>query len=132
METRNAPSPKAFIGKTRDSKFYHNIRNQKQQPPENPNAAHQVWTALEHAVEQPELCETSQKTKRAYYPMTRLPSLLMQEIERCGFDSWARKILWRRAWHPTPVFLPGESHGQRSLVGYSPRGHKELDTTEGI
>ena len=37
---------------------------------------------------------------------------------------------WRRAWHPTPVFLPGESHGQRSLVGYSPWGHKELDTTE--
>ena len=37
---------------------------------------------------------------------------------------------WRRAWQPTPVFLPGESHGQRSLVGYSPRGHKELDMTE--
>ena len=33
-------------------------------------------------------------------------------------------------WQPTPVFLPGESHGRRSLVGYSPRGHKELDTTE--
>ena len=37
---------------------------------------------------------------------------------------------WRRKWQPTPVFLPGESHGQRSLVGYSPRGHKESDTTE--
>ena len=34
------------------------------------------------------------------------------------------------AWHPTPVFLPGESHGQRRLVGYSPRGHRESDTTE--
>ena len=33
-------------------------------------------------------------------------------------------------WQPTPVFLPGESHGQRSLVGYSPKGHKESDTTE--
>ena len=33
-------------------------------------------------------------------------------------------------WQPTPVFLPGESHGQRSLVGYSPWGHKESDTTE--
>ena len=33
-------------------------------------------------------------------------------------------------WQPTPVFFPGESHGQRSLVGYSPWGHKELDTTE--
>ena len=37
---------------------------------------------------------------------------------------------WRRQWHPTPVLLPGESHGQRSLVGYSPRGRKELDTTK--
>ena len=37
---------------------------------------------------------------------------------------------WRRKWHPTPVFLPGESHGRRSLVGYSSRGHKESDTTE--
>ena len=35
------------------------------------------------------------------------------------------KIPWRRKWQPTPVFLPGESHGQRSLVGYSPQGHKE-------
>ena len=40
------------------------------------------------------------------------------------------KILWRRAWQPTPVFLPGESHGQRSPEGCSPWGHKELDTTE--
>ena len=39
---------------------------------------------------------------------------------------------WRRAWPPIPVFLPGESHGQRSQVGYSPWGHKELDTTEAI
>ena len=37
---------------------------------------------------------------------------------------------WRRQWHPTPVLLPGKSHGRRSLVGYSPWGHKELDTTE--
>ena len=39
-----------------------------------------------------------------------------------GFDPWVGKILWRRAWQPTPVFLPEESHGQRSLVGYSPWG----------
>ena len=51
-------------------------------------------------------------------------------LKRCGFDPWVRKILWRRAWQPTLVFLPGESHGQRSLVGYSPWGHKELDMTE--
>ena len=40
------------------------------------------------------------------------------------------KIPWRRKWQFTPVFLPGESHGRRSLVGYSPWGHKESDTTE--
>ena len=40
------------------------------------------------------------------------------------------KIPWRRAQQPTPVFLPGESHGQGSLVGSSPWGHKELDLTE--
>ena len=50
--------------------------------------------------------------------------------KRCGFKPWVRKIPWRRPWQPTPVSLPGESHGQRSLVGYSPRGHKESDTTE--
>ena len=47
-----------------------------------------------------------------------------------GFDPWVRKIPWRRAWQPTLVFLPRESHGQRSLVGYSPWDQKESDTTE--
>ena len=47
-----------------------------------------------------------------------------------GFNSWVRKIPWRRAWQPTPVFLPGESHEQRSLAGYSPWGCKESDMTE--
>ena len=47
-----------------------------------------------------------------------------------GFDPWVGKIPWRRAWQPTPVFLTGEFHVQRSLVGYSPWGHKESDTTE--
>jgi len=49
---------------------------------------------------------------------------------RPGFDPWVRKIPWRRKWQPTPVFLPGKSHGRRSLVGYSLRGRKESDTTE--
>ena len=49
---------------------------------------------------------------------------------RPRFHPWVRKIPWRRAWQPTPVFLPRESHGQRSLVGYSPWGHKESDTTK--
>ena len=44
-----------------------------------------------------------------------------------GFDPWDWKIPRRREWLPTPVFLPGELHGQRNLVGYSLWGHKELD-----
>ena len=48
------------------------------------------------------------------------------------FDPWVRKIPWRRKWQSIPVFLPGESHGQRSLVGYSLWGYKELDMTEGL
>ena len=52
----------------------------------------------------------------------------MQEMQE--MHPWIRKIPWRRAWQPTSVFLPGESHGQRSLAGYSPWGHKELDMTE--
>ena len=49
----------------------------------------------------------------------------MQEIE-----PWLGKIPWRRGWQSTPVFLPGKSHGPRNLVGYSPWGRKELDTTD--
>ena len=50
-----------------------------------------------------------------------------RRCKRCRFDPWVRKIPWRRKWQPTPVFLPGESHGQRSPAGYSPQGsHTQL------
>ena len=58
------------------------------------------------------------------------PACQCRGCRRGWFDSWVRKIPWRRKWQPTPVFLPTESHGQRSLVGYNPRGHKESDMTE--
>ena len=51
-------------------------------------------------------------------------------LKRRGFSPGVGKIPWRRQWQPTPAFLPGKSSGQRSLVGYSPWGHKQLDTTE--
>ena len=55
----------------------------------------------------------------------------VQELGRYGFNSWVGQIRWRRQWLPTPVFLPGESHGQRSLVGYTVHGvTKDLDMTE--
>ena len=53
-----------------------------------------------------------------------------RRLRRFRFNPWVRKIPWRRAWQPIPVFLPGKSHGQRSLVGSSPWGCKELDKTE--
>ena len=49
---------------------------------------------------------------------------------RCGFDPRVAKIPLRRAWQPTPVFLPGESHEQRSLRVYSPQDYKQLDTID--
>jgi len=49
---------------------------------------------------------------------------------RPGFDPWVGKTPWRREGLPTPVFWPGEFHGQRSLADYNPWGHKELDLTE--
>ena len=57
----------------------------------------------------------------------RLPAM-----RETGFNPWVRKIPWRRKWQPTPVLLPEKFHEWRSLVGYSPRGRKELDTTEGL
>ena len=57
------------------------------------------------------------------------PPASVGDIRDSGFDSWVGKIPWRKTCHPTPVFLPGEFHGQRSLVGYSPYGHRELDMT---
>ena len=50
----------------------------------------------------------------------KVPAYQCRRHERCGFDPWVRQIPWRRAWPPTPGFLSWESHGQRSLVGYSP------------
>ena len=46
--------------------------------------------------------------------------------KRPWFDPWDLKVPWRKAWQPTPVFLPGKSHGQRSLVGYIPQGCKRV------
>ena len=59
-------------------------------------------------------------------PLAQQQSICLQ-CRRREFDHWVGKIPWRRAWQPTPVFLSGESHGQRSLAGY---GHKESDMTE--
>ena len=61
--------------------------------------------------------------------MVKNPPTNARDIKRRRFNPRVREIPWRRKWQPTPLFLPGESFGQRSLVDYSPWGHKESDTT---
>ena len=58
------------------------------------------------------------------------PTCQCKRHKRPGFDPWMRKIPKRRESQPTPVFLPGKSHGERSLTGYSSQGCKKLDMTE--
>ena len=58
------------------------------------------------------------------------PACQSRRHKRCGFHPWLRKIPWSGKWQLTPKFLPGKSHGQRSLAGCNPWGRKELDTTE--
>ena len=53
-------------------------------------------------------------------PRGKEPICQCRRHERPGFNPWVEKIPWKRAWQPTPVFLPGESYGQRSPAGYSP------------
>ena len=70
------------------------------------------------------------------HPIFLLPFLISQMVknlpamQETWVHPWVRKIPWRREWQPTPVLLPGESHGQRSLEDYSPWDHKESDMTE--
>ena len=62
----------------------------------------------------------------AGYTSGEEPTCQCRRHKRCRFDPWVLKIPRRRAWQPTAVFLPGESHGQRSLAGYRPQGHKRI------
>ena len=84
--------------------------------------------------------EGSQKEKNKYHILRHIceiwSSLMAQMVknppimQKPRFDPWVKEIPYRREWQPTPVFLPGEFHGQRRLVGCSPPDHKELDMTE--
>ena len=62
--------------------------------------------------------------------MVKNPPVNAGDARALGFNPWVRKIPWKGKWQPTPVFLPGESHGQRSLAGYSPLDCKESDMTK--
>ena len=69
------------------------------------------------------------------YSKVRIPwcfrwQIIRLQCWRGRFHPWVRKVPWKSKWQPTPVFLPGEFHGQRTLLGYSPWGREESDTTE--
>ena len=96
-------------------------------------AGHGPWGCRE--LDTTEVTEHEQTHTHTHTHTPGLPSWLRKQTlclqcKKPSFDPWIRKIPWRRAWLPTPVLLPGESHGQKSLAGYSPRNHKELDTTK--
>ena len=83
----------------------------------------------------PKTGEVGPRNSCFYKPSGGFPDSSVRRESACqcrrpGFDPWVRKIPWRRKWQPTPVFLPGEFHGQRSLMGYSPDGYQESDVTE--
>ena len=104
-----------------------------------------TWNTDEHIIEKgsvssPVKClqgtasldhSTHESQRRLWSPDLRAtvrakePTCQCRRRKRCGFIPWVGNSPWRRAWPPTPVLLPGESHGQRSLAGYSPWGRKE-------
>ena len=106
----------------------------------------QTWSVYNMLTEPPCLCGTVStfsyspkgwwfKPTQGHHLLVGLPWRLRWwrtclQCRRPGFNPWVRKIPWRRKCLPTPVLLPGESHGQRSLVSYSPWGCKESEKTE--
>ena len=75
-------------------------------------------------------CRSRIISKRLLWLSGKESACQCRRHRRCKFDPWVGKIPWQRTWQPPPVFLPGGSHGQRSLAGYGPQGGTELDTTE--
>ena len=93
-----------------------------------------------------QLCKTSQQQPKIntcsffgvrfnhiqYYGVSQVAQMVnnLPAMLETGFDPWVGKIPWRRKWQPISVFLPGKSHGWRSLAGYTPGGDKDSDTTD--
>ena len=92
---------------------------------------HSYWLSFSHLAMAPHSSTLAWKI-----PWTEEPGRLQSMGSLRVRHDWATSlslftfIHWRRKWQPTPVFLPGESHGQRSLVNYSPQDHRESDMTE--
>ena len=92
--------------------------------------AHCMLTTLASALCSLEKSQVPFHPRFPRWPSGKEPACHCRRCRRHGFNPWFRKIPQRRAWQPTPVFLPGESRGQKSLVGHSPWVGKESDMTE--
>ena len=81
-----------------------------------------------------QLCPTPRDPVDCSLPGSSVLGIFQARVLKWGAIALSIQCIssWRREWQPTPIFLPGESHGQRSLAGFSPWGHKESDTTEGL
>ena len=90
-----------------------------------------AWCAAVHGVtkSQTRLSNWTAWICRVGFPGDSVVKNLSADVGDGGWDPWVENILWIMKWQHIPVFLPGKYHGQRILVGYSPQGHKELDTT---
>ena len=104
---------------------------------ENPRDRGAWWAAVSGVAQsQTRLKRLSSSSSKVYnwgLPCSttdKEPACQSKRHTRLGFNPWVRKNPWKRAWQPTPVLLPGESHGQRSLVSYSPWSCKEFDMIE--
>ena len=89
-----------------------------------------LYTSQEATVKTGHTTDWFKKFGKEYYKTVYCHACQCRRQKRCRFDPWVGNIPWRRAWQPTPVFLLGKSHAQRSLAGYGPWGHKELDMSE--
>ena len=101
----------------------------------NPPASAEVKGRREVAQSCPTLCDPTDcrlpgSSVHGIFQARVLEWTAVQETQEMQVRSWVGEIPWRRAQQPGPVHFPGASHGWRSLTGYSPRGHKESDTTE--
>ena len=89
----------------------------------------EAWRAAIHGVAKSEWLNWTELKAYQGLPLwhsTKESAYQCRRLRRHGFDSWVWKIPWRRKWQPTPVFLPGKSHGDRSPAGYSPWAHKRV------
>ena len=89
-----------------------------------------AWRATVHGMKEQDMIEQQKKVGGGGSQALQIYLPVQGDLGDAGFDPWVRKIIWSRKCQPAPIFLPERFHGQRSLAGYSPWGHKESDMTD--